>query len=234
MFVNPTVYNNIRKQKNMYLLSDPVQVNKTYTIEEARERLNIDESSRIIGYIGNIDKRKALLEFLEAYFSIEEFDIKDKVLLMGKLDKDYKEFIVTNYSNMINGGRLIIIDKHLSYDEIELGLGACDLVSVLYHPTPGLSANMLYAVCSGKRVIANEYGYTGMMIDKFDLGVKCNSRDVNSIKKAIKDEFNINNDKNNININLIEYYKVENFQNLIGNLVLGSGDEVRSWDNILD
>ena len=93
---------------------------------------------------------------------------------------------------------------------------------------------MLYAVCSGKRVIASEFGYTGMMIDKFDLGVKCSSRDIKSIKKAIKEEFSINNDKSNKNINLIEYYKVENFQNLIGNLVLGSGDEVRSWDNVLD
>ena len=134
MFVNPIVYDNIKKQKNMYLLSDPVQVNKIYPIEEARERLNIDKSARIIGYIGNIDKRKALLEFLEAYFSIEEFDIKDKVLIMGRLDKDYKEFIMKNYSKEINNGRLIIIDKHLSYDEMELGLGACNLVSVLYHP----------------------------------------------------------------------------------------------------
>lgn len=234
MFVNPIVYENIIKQKNMYLISDPVKVNKVYNKNEAREKLGLEINDRLIGYIGNIDRRKAVLEFLEAFFSIRDLDKKDKVLLMGKLDSEYKEFIIKKYKDEIENNRIIIIDRHLSFDEIEIGLGACDVVSVLYYDAPGLSANMLYAVCSGKRVIANSFGYTGMMINKFKIGSECTPSNIETIREAIVKEINCEygvGEKNKIK-KITEYYDVVNFQNCIGNLILESKKEVKKWEDI--
>lgn len=177
LFVNPLVYEQLKQHgksfaKRFDLVPDPVPTFTAVDKTSARNALNIPTEGRYIGFIGGMDARVAIPELIAA-FSAATSNPTDRLLLAGKLLPEYKKFLEEEFKALIAHKRLILIDRYLDFEEINLGFCALDAVSLLYYKRANLSANLLKAVAVQRPAIANDFGYTGMMVKRFDIGWSC-------------------------------------------------------------
>lgn len=189
LFVNPVVYEGLARTNGSFsnkiqLLPDPVPPALEIDCEEARARLGIPSEGVYVGFVGMMDERKAIPQVL-AVFSEKKMYEKCRLLLAGQLAKQYEELIHKRYQHLIDDQRIILINRHLSSVEVQQGYAAIDIVALLQIRRMNLSANLLKAVAYDKPVIADDCGYTGMMVRRFELGYLCDVDDHGSVTNAI-------------------------------------------------
>jgi glycosyltransferase involved in cell wall biosynthesis len=181
LFVNPLIYEQLKLQESLFtkrfdLVPNPVPAFIPFDKKSARNSLKIPNTGRYIGFIGSMDSRVAIPELIAA-FNAAISNPTDRLLLAGKILPKYKQLIEDKYKELLADGRLILIDRYLDGDEVNLGFCAIDVVSLLYYKRANLSANLLKAISAQRPVIANDFGYTGMMVKRFDAGWACDLLD---------------------------------------------------------
>lgn len=173
--VNPVLYGVLQRSphgtRNLRLLPDPVEVLPALDKRTAREKLGLPVDGRYVGHVGQSDDRKAVPELLAA-FRAAGLEQTDRLLIAGKQHPPYRELIGREYADLIEQGRLIVIDRYLDPDELHASNGACDVLAISYY-TDELSGNLLAATAARRPVIASNRGYSGMMIETFGLGWSC-------------------------------------------------------------
>jgi glycosyltransferase involved in cell wall biosynthesis len=179
--VNPLIYESIQQSKffpkgKLSLMPHPVPPANYLEKKDARRKMNLPVEGRYIGFVGEMDHRKAIPELLQA-FSDAPTRSTDKLLLAGKLSSHFRSIIDDKFQHLIEQDRLILIDRFLDDDEMEAATCALDAVAILYYRHPNLSANLLQAFALKRPIITNAFGYSGMMINKFDFGWACNPLD---------------------------------------------------------
>ncbi len=240
-FVNPVVYESASRQrilasKTLKLLPDPVLHNLKLNVTQSRLTLGVPVDGIYIGFVGMMDARKAIPELIEA-FKASNSGENCRLLLMGQMNQLYFELIEKNYQDLIDHGKVIIVNRHLSTKEVQLGYAAIDIHALLQYRRMNLSANLLKAVVARRMIIADECGYTGMMLKRFNLGEICNVNDSESIKVAI------NNAKKNLEhfelnskaLKLSEFHHPDNFSKTLMNAILQHsqfvGDQsLKTWE----
>ncbi|GAC1541912.1 MAG: hypothetical protein NVS2B17_19850 [Candidatus Velthaea sp.] len=190
--VNPLLYETIKRQggsaaRRLKLLPDPVVVRDPIGKLEARRALQIPLEGRYVGIVGEMDKRKAVPNVLAAFRRANLSDT-DFLLLAGRLKPTYRELIQSRYSDLLASGRIVLLDRYLRPDELHVATSACDAIAVTYF-TDELSSNLLAALAAGRPVIASRRGYTGMVIDTFEVGWSCDVRNIASLKDAMEAAF---------------------------------------------
>ncbi|KPQ36249.1 MAG: hypothetical protein HLUCCA11_06875 [Phormidesmis priestleyi Ana] len=194
LLVNPVAYEWVKQHDShlasrISLAADPVASLQPFTQAAARQRLGLATEGRYIGFVGAMDHRVAIPELVAAYRKLlldEKTSLlgpfisdgvanlqQTRLLLAGKLHPDYKTHILAHQQDLIDAGRLILMDRYLSVEELCAGYQALDLITPLYYKKPNLSANLLKAVMAERPVIVNDFGYTGMMTKRFRLGWAC-------------------------------------------------------------
>ncbi len=190
LMVNPVVYeNHFARSKSpalsrFRLLPDPVPKIRGVGTKEARSKLGLPTEGTIIGCVGMMDRRKAIPEFLSA-FATAQFAPTVRAVLAGRIDDEYRKLIDTKYKEYLDSGRLILIDRLLSEEELMLGYAAMDLHMVLQYRRFNLSANVLKCVAHGKPFVCDKHGFSAMIAERFGAGVVCDVYDERSICGAM-------------------------------------------------
>lgn len=245
LMVNPLIYEAIKHQSDSFskrvgLVPNPVHSSVYFDKETARKILNIPTDGRYIGFIGRMDNRKAIPELLAA-FKDAELAPTDYLLLLGKLEPEYKQLIESQFADLLSKNRLILLDRHLTVNELSAGFCALDVAAILQYKRPNLSCNLLQAIAARRPVITNNYGYTGMIAERFDVGWSCDMSDhqalVSTLKRGLDEsETYVVSPKTE---RLIQFHHPSNYANtvLLGLkdlLGLDSLNQVKSWEWVFD
>ncbi|MBX9675450.1 MAG: glycosyltransferase [Methylotenera sp.] len=201
---------------------------------EARELLGIPQDGFYIGFVGMMDYRKAVPELLAAFASAKIY-LTSRLLLAGKLAQEYQQLIEEKYADLIKSQRIILINRHLTNQEVQIGYAAIDVQALLQYRRMNLSANLLKAVAYGKPILVDRYGYTGMMADRFGIGSTCDVDNLDSIAQGLKSLIeNANEFKPTTQtIRLIQFHHVDNYANTIMSELLNNRAQqldLHSWD----
>jgi len=244
-FVNAVLYESIQSKggrlaRRAKILPDPIPVNPRYNKIESRIRLDIPEEGRYIGVVGALDKRKAIDKLLEAFLD-GTFRVNDRILLAGRLAHSFSELIERDYADMVKKNRIVLLNRYLDEQEFTLALSAVDVVCT---PSPfhaQLSSVLLKGIAAGKPVLANDFGWSRMMIRRFQFGWTCNFLDKEEVVRSLRialeqcDEYK----ESEATKRLLEFHSPENFaESWLVQLrkIMGKSapKAVRTWDWVLD
>jgi hypothetical protein len=167
------------------LVADPVPEAPRLERSAARRLLGIPEEGRYLGLLGELDQRKAIPELLAA-FRAASLGAQDRLLLGGRLDPQFRRLIDAEYGDLLRAGRLVLIDRFLSDEELLGGFGALDVVCATYRDFPGLASLMLKGLAAGRPLLAQDFGWSGAIIKRFSLGTTVASYDISILAAGLR------------------------------------------------
>ena len=244
LFVNPMIYEALvpagENRKRMGLLPDPVPPPGPLEKSPARETLGLPSDGRLIGFVGVMDTRKAIPELIAAFIAAT-LKPNDRLLLAGRLDPSYRSLIEREHSELLREGRILLLDRHLSSEELAAGYAALDVAAVLQYRRPNLSANLLKAIAAQRPVLVDDFGYTGMMVKRFGVGRATDLTDRSALASTLRtvlDE-SATYAPTPRTKRLIEFHHPTNFaKTILGKLegLLPSTDacEMKTWEWVCD
>ncbi len=241
LFVNPLVYESLVDTKEIPLerigtLADPVPAKLDIDQQTARAKLGLPLEGRLVGFIGQMDRRKAIPELLNAWSKAIRSP-NDRLVLVGRLDTDYRQVIESKYAGMRENGNLIVIDRYLSDMDLRIGYAALDIVAVVQYRRSSLSENVLKAIASGKLTVVDNHGYTGMIANRFGIGYSCDVTSCAELVSVLEKALNecksfILDDRTK---RLLAYHDAKNFAGTIFDalsplLSNAYGQQLYSWE----
>lgn len=176
--VNAVFYETLQSRHNtlsrrIKLLPDPVPPNPRCDKSESRIRLGIPENGRYIGFFGVLNHKKIIDKLLEA-FQASKLRTDDRLLLGGMLSKEFQKLVEHSYQNLVRQNRLIVLNRYLSEEEFTLGFSAVDVIGRTTLSFAGLSSILLKGIAAGRPILANDFGWSRMIIKRFQVGWLCN------------------------------------------------------------
>lgn len=156
-------------KKVFSLVPDPMDNIELHNKSYAREYFNIPDKAFIISISGAMDShpRKNAKLLIDA---IGHHLINQQVVLViaGKLSDEINKYLMT--SQVKKEGRLIVIDKYLSDQEITLVTQASDCVCTPYSEHYSPSGIVLRAIKCQVPVIVPNYHWFKYMVEEFGIG----------------------------------------------------------------
>lgn len=152
---------------------DPIEADLTQA--EARRRLNIPESGRVIGTAGMLDSRKGVDLLIRAFVTVYragKLRADDRLLLVGKLNPELKP-LLKGASDLLASGNIITVDRFVSDVEMSNGLSAMDVVATPYPAHIGSASIAIRGAAQRRPVLASTFGWLGVVVPKFGLGSVC-------------------------------------------------------------
>ena len=243
-YVNVILYERMKRQwkigNRARLLPDPIRALPRYDKVEARRQLGLPEDGRYLGVFSVLDRRKAIDELLAA-FRAGRNRPNDRLLLAGRLDRYFDELIQREYSDLVKSGQLILIQRFIEPGEVSAVLGALDVVCIPYPKSHTLSSALLNGVAAGRPVLANDFGWTRYMVNRFKLGWTCNIFDPTSFARSVGQALDEseNYEQNEATRRLLAFHNLENFSdallaNLRANMGRPSDRTPITWDWVVE
>ncbi|GAC1541900.1 MAG: hypothetical protein NVS2B17_19820 [Candidatus Velthaea sp.] len=219
--VNPLLYERVAREeqprgRRFFSVPDPVAQAEEIDRHRAREWLRIPTLGRYIGHVGGMDGRMALPELVDA-FRTATSSATDRLLLAGALYPPHQEFVANRCADLVQSGRLIVIDAFLTNEQMHTAMCALDVAAITYYKTEQLSAKLLKAVVTRRPVVTNSIGYTGMMVENFGVGWACDIGDRTALSETLaraldtSAEYEVSAQTER----LIEYHEPENYANSV-------------------
>ena len=116
---------------------------------QARKFLSLEPSGRYVGCFGMLDERKGVGLLLNAFRdACPKPD--DRLLLMGKASEGVRDMVRMQFSNDTKSGRIVLIDRYVSNEELSAGLAASDLVCTPYPRHIGSASIVIRAAAAGR------------------------------------------------------------------------------------
>ncbi len=172
--------------RRMQLMPDPLdEVGDAPTQTGARRMLGIPEGGRYIGIAGVLDIRKGIDKLLAA-FQAAHLKEDDRVLLAGRADRFVEELVRGRFAGLISSGRVMLINRVLSDEELVAAVAAMDVVCTPYLGHVGPSAMVMRAAVMGRPILASDYGWVHETVVRLKLGWTCDVRDKDAFAKKIE------------------------------------------------
>jgi Glycosyl transferases group 1 len=157
-------------------IADPIEPLPLPTRSQACAMLGLPERKKLIMSIGMQDERKGV-DYLIAACARWRPAEPASIVLAGMLSAQIKELVTKQYRHLVDDGRLIVLDRYLSNEDINACCAAGDLIATPYRPQPHPSNIALHAATAGKMVLAANNGWFAYMFPKFSLGRLCDPQD---------------------------------------------------------
>ena len=144
---------------------------------------------KIILVFGAIKKSKCVKELLDIFKHPKSKEkLKYKVKVIGEQYKDTRDLFNSSYcKKLVKTGKLFVKNKFVNKFEERFFFKNSYLVWVAYEKKFLNSSGVLFtAMKYSKPVIANNHGYLGYLVKKYNLGEICRSHDSGSILKVLK------------------------------------------------
>jgi glycosyltransferase involved in cell wall biosynthesis len=158
------------KAKLQYL-PDPAQRLASASRDKSRASLGIEAAQVVILVFGSLDARKGIDSLFGAVMSGPELDAC-VIILAGKLSLEVRGQLgaQASYASMIERRRLIVIDRILADDELNVVFAAADIVWVGYRGHVFMSGVLALAGRAGIPVLGTAEGEIGRLIAKAGIG----------------------------------------------------------------
>lgn len=135
---------------------------------EARERLGLPASSRLLGSIGDLGRRKGT-ELLIESFARSSPGSNDCLVLFGLLSGTAKETLAT-HQDLVESGNIIYRDSFVSDADFCDFFYAMDAIWSGFPHQVGIASTQLFAAEANTPIIASDYGAVGWLTNKYGLG----------------------------------------------------------------
>jgi hypothetical protein len=170
--------------KRARFIADPVELLPLPTQSQARAMLGLPEHKKLVMSVGMQDRRKGV-DYLMAACDRWQPAEPASIVLAGVLSGQMRKLLTNQYRHLVDDGRLIVLDRYLSHEEINACCAAGNLIATPYRPHPHPSAIVLYAARAGKMVLAANNGWFAYMVPKFSLGRLCDAQDPEQLAKVL-------------------------------------------------
>lgn len=168
-----------------HAVGDPVPAPSPLSRTEARARLGLDPSALWFGTIGGLDVRKAVPETIAA-FQRARLPSHARLLVAGKLAEQHAAWIDAHAADIRRDGRLVVLDRFLSEDELLATFAAVDVQCPVYRDFVGLSSLLLKGVAAGAATLGSDFGWSRAVIRRFGLGRCVQPADVDGFAAAME------------------------------------------------
>ena len=243
-FVDPLGYEaakvmSKRLASRSVVLADPVDAVQEINKKQARKNLGMSQEGRWIGVSGAIDARKGCDKLLAA-FDMAKLGDADRLLLAGKAHDDIRALVKAKYQHHIDSGRLVMIDRYLSEDELGWSLLAMDVVCTAHPAHVGLSNIALRALAANRLVLGSTFGWLGRVVPAFGMGVVCNVSKTTEFAGAIEQALDAAQwyKRTPAGKRLLEFHSQENhiagWTSLIREKLGLSAPDVKTWEWALE
>jgi hypothetical protein len=106
------------------------------------------------------------------------------IVLAGMLSAEIRQLITNEYRHIVDDGRLIVLDRYLSNEEINTCCAAGNLIAAPYRLQPHPSSIVLHAATAERMVLGANNGWLAM-VPKFSLGRLCDPQDPEVLAEAL-------------------------------------------------
>jgi glycosyltransferase involved in cell wall biosynthesis len=244
-FVNFLYFEHAARERRSWidrarLVADPVPRAPRLDRVAARRLLGIPEQGRYLGLLGGLDQRKALPELLAA-FRAAALGAQDRLLLGGRLDDGFRRLIDSDYQDLVRSDRLVLIDRFLTDDELLQGFGALDLVCATYRDFPGLASLMLKGLAAGRPVLAQNFGWSEALINRFAIGHTVDIYQIQEFAKTLRTALEVSGDyvETEAVRRLLSFHEPANFTATMSEHLRcltgkAATHEIKTWDWVLE
>jgi hypothetical protein len=153
-------------------IADPIESLSPPTRSKARVMLRLPEHKKLIMSIGMQDHRKGVDYLIGACAQWQPAE-PASIVLAGPLSPQIRQLVTGEYRHLVDDGRLIVLDRYLSNEEINACCAAGDLIATPYRPQPRPAGIVLHAATAERMVLAANSGWFAYMVPKFSLGRLC-------------------------------------------------------------
>ena len=167
------------------LLPSPIEPSPDITFREARRRMGLPESGRLVGCTGMINGRKGIDLLLKAFVRAN-LPPDDRLLLVGRHAAPIRQLLENDYAQFVQEGRIISIDRYVRVDELETAMAALDLVCTPHNRPVGISSIALRATAAGRPVLASDFGWNQAIVPSLGLGWTCHVQDTDQFAEALR------------------------------------------------
>ena len=175
----------IPDESRFRLIPEPVEPMPSLERREARTTLQIPIEGRYISVVGGIGPRKGI-DLLMAAFAEAKLAPDDRLLLVGKVEREIRELLEGRYGKLLREGRIVTADRYVTDHELHCGFLAAEVVAVSYPRQVGSSGALVRAAAAGRAVLASRFGWIGWATDTFKLGVTVNVSNVDEYARAVE------------------------------------------------
>lgn len=165
---------------------DPVAPAAEVSRTTARERLGIPNTGRYLCCPGQINTRKGVDLLIEAFGSAD-LRSDDRLLLVGKTNDKIRELLAGDrFRDLQAGGRLQLIDRHVSPEEFALAFRAADVIVCPYPLQPHPSSIAVNAMAAERPVLGADSFWIGQMVPMFGMGWTVDVKDPTAFAAALR------------------------------------------------
>ncbi len=148
----------------------------------AREKLELQEKPTI-SLVGSMELRKGVADAIKCLVALPEFQL----LLAGRFQPECHELMETaDAQKLIAEGRLKIIDRRISPDELQWAMEAADIIWAVYQGHYFPSNVMTQAACVSRPLLGTTDGLIGERIKAKNLGEVADTGDISAQVAAIR------------------------------------------------
>lgn len=171
------------------LIPEPVEPMPSLSTSEARTRLGLPNNGRWAVVVGQQDKRKGTDRLLEAFLRADT-PAEARLLLAGTTSPDIHAWVRVSGKGLVKQGKLVLMDRYLSEDELSAALHAADLIVAPHFRPVGSSGLLVRAAAIRKPVLATDYGWVGWATRTFNLGRTVDIENPQAYADALTAAFN--------------------------------------------
>ncbi len=244
-FLDPIPYESICRQypdraHHFRLMPDPVEGVSQVDPEVARATLGIPASGRYAGYLGVLFDQNRVARLLSAY-QRAKFSSDDRLLLAGPMSETVRSCVAKDFGDLVRSGQVITIDRHLTVEELMLGVMASNVVCVPAKFRMGSSSFIIRAAAAGRPVLTDNFGWTGWAVREFDLGWQVDVDDERAFATSLRVAIENATEKTPTPAarRFVRFHSAENFKahwtsRLRDRIGLQQDPNYYSWDAVFD
>lgn len=222
------------------LSPDPVEAYPAVSKVEARRRLNIPESGRLISCVGRLDERKGVDILIRAFLDAK-LGSDDRLLLVGTHMPEVTSLLKGDATELVRQGRIISQDGYVTDEQMILSIAAADLVGVTYRRHLGSASIVIRAAAQGRPILSSDLGWPGETCRRFALGTPCTVRDPVAVANALRSALESAPDfkPHPAAARFVQFHSVENAhqfwaRRLRERLGLPPSQSLKTWDWVLE
>ncbi|MGH7243333.1 MAG: glycosyltransferase [Phycisphaerales bacterium] len=222
------------------LAPDPVEAAPSVSKIEARKRLGIEESGRLICCVGRLDERKGV-DILIRAFKAASLRSDDRLLLVGTHMPEINAILQGESADLVRAGRIISRDGYVTDEQLVLGIAAADLVGVTYRRHLGSASILIRAAAQGRPILSSDLGWPGETCQRFALGTACAIRDFDTVTRCLREalESSTSFTPHPAAARFVEFHSVENShafwaQRVRQRLNIPAPTPAKTWEWVLE
>lgn len=187
--------NRMARRPKAIPLADPVAPDPIATwgmtpdqVAQLRKQLGIGPERQVLLLFGALDQRKGIHQLLDALTRLSDQHCQQIcLLLLGEVAAAEREILQAKIHDLQQTRPLQICcrDGFVSDREVQLHFQLADLVLAPYQRHVGMSGILLLAAAAQKPVLSSHYGLMGELVQRYQLGLGCDSTDPQAIAAAL-------------------------------------------------